>query len=413
MNARTLVVVSFRDVMKTLESDVAGKPARDHLLDGFGRWLGSEVAVIDDGNIFPPVLWEKYPNVSKRRLTDLLTSERLGRGLLLVDACVWFSQAALENVFLRTRQCIKSFRIVKPGSSPQTSLRGRETLAVFLAPYCVRPFGDNDATGKNGLDELLSPDALADAVVVDASQLDLSTPPLLLDCYENIAKLERRLLFDRAVLAMRQGVRVRDPDNVYIRGTLVCGSDVEIDANVIIDGDVVLANGVKIGANSIIRSCQIGEHTRIHEFSLVEHSSIGSNSFIGPYGRIRPGCAIGDRVQIGNYVEIKNSEIGSGSRINHHSFIGDAVLSDQVTIGAGTITCNHDGAATNQTVIERGAYIGSGCNLVAPLRIGEGATVGAGSTITRDVPAAKLTLARAPQITVENWGGPRRGRRRQ
>ena len=122
---------------------------------------------------------------------------------------------------------------------------------------------------------------------------------------------------------------------------------------------------------------------------------------------------IGDGVQIGNYVEIKNSQVGAGSRINHHTFIGDAVLADQVTIGAGTITCNHDGIGINQTIIERGAYIGSGCNLVAPLRIGQGATVGAGSTITRDVPAAKLTLARSPQTTIESWRGPKTRREKR
>jgi bifunctional UDP-N-acetylglucosamine pyrophosphorylase/glucosamine-1-phosphate N-acetyltransferase len=128
---------------------------------------------------------------------------------------------------------------------------------------------------------------------------------------------------------------------------------------------------------------------------------------VGPYARVRPGSSIGDHVQIGNYVEIKNSEVGSRSRINHHAFIGDATIGDEVTIGAGTITCNHDGVRINRTVVERGAYIGSGCNLVAPVRIGERATVGAGSTITRDVPGSKLTIARARQTTLDNWRGPR------
>jgi bifunctional UDP-N-acetylglucosamine pyrophosphorylase/glucosamine-1-phosphate N-acetyltransferase len=183
---------------------------------------------------------------------------------------------------------------------------------------------------------------------------------------------------------------------------------VEIDIGVIIQGTVVLGERVRIGAHSIVRDSQIGDDTCIHPFSIVEHSSIGKGGFVGPYGRIRPGSAIGDGVQIGNYVEIKTSRIGDGSRINHHSFIGDAVLADHVTIGAGTITCNHDGTGTNQTVIESGAYIGSGCHLVAPLRIGEHATIGAGSTITRDVPAATLTLARTPQTTIENWRGPKK-----
>jgi bifunctional UDP-N-acetylglucosamine pyrophosphorylase/glucosamine-1-phosphate N-acetyltransferase len=189
---------------------------------------------------------------------------------------------------------------------------------------------------------------------------------------------------------------------------MVCGSGVEIEPNVIFEGRVVLGNGVKIGAHCIIKESEIGTDTRIHPFSLIEHAVIGANGTIGPYGRIRPGSVIADAVQIGNYVEIKNSDIGSRSRINHHAFIGDATVAEDVTVGAGTITCNHDGVQINRTIIERGAYIGSGCNLVAPLRVGERATIGAGSTITEDVPAMKLTLARPRQMTIERWRGPRR-----
>jgi bifunctional UDP-N-acetylglucosamine pyrophosphorylase/glucosamine-1-phosphate N-acetyltransferase len=222
----------------------------------------------------------------------------------------------------------------------------------------------------------------------------------------DLAELERRLLLIRAVTAMKQGVLIRDPATTYIRGDLKCAPGVEIDINVIIEGSVVLGRDVTVGANSILRNCQIGDKTSINPFSLVEQSSVGNGSFIGPYGRIRPGSVIGNNVQIGNYVEIKNSRIGDDSRINHHTFIGDATLAQKVTIGAGTITCNHDGTGTNETIIERGAYIGSGCNLVAPLHIGQEAVVGAGSTIARDVPAAKLTLARERQITIDSWVGP-------
>jgi bifunctional UDP-N-acetylglucosamine pyrophosphorylase/glucosamine-1-phosphate N-acetyltransferase len=185
---------------------------------------------------------------------------------------------------------------------------------------------------------------------------------------------------------------------------------VEIEVNVILEGRVELGDDVKIGANSLVKNSTIGARTRVNPFSIIEDSKVGCNSFVGPYGRIRPGSSIGDEVQIGNYVEIKSSQIGARSRINHHSFIGDAVVGEQVTIGAGTVTCNHDGVGTNQTIIESGVYIGSGCYLIAPVRIGEGATVGAGSTISRSVPAGKLTLARSPQTTVEDWQGPRGGR---
>jgi len=242
---------------------------------------------------------------------------------------------------------------------------------------------------------------------VAAAHLGEAGLAILIDSFADLSTVERHILLDRANSAMERGVRMRDPHQVWLRGELVCGANVELDINVIIEGIVDLGAGVRVGANSILRDARIGPNTRIHPFSLVEGASIGTDGLIGPYARIRPGTNMGDRVQIGNYVEIKNSHIGSSTRINHHAFIGDASIDDEVTIGAGTITCNHDGVRINRTVVERGAYIGSGCNLVAPVRIGERATVGAGSTITRDVPASKLTLARAQQTTIENWRGPK------
>ena len=209
---------------------------------------------------------------------------------------------------------------------------------------------------------------------------------------------------------IRQGVRMLDPRTVYVRGDLVCGADVEIDINVIFEGSVTLEDGVQIGAHAILRDARVGRNTAIRPYTMIEGSVIGADAGIGPYARIRPGCTIGDRSSIGNYVEIKNSRIAAGARINHHSFVGDADLAENVTLGAGTITCNHDGTGSAPTVIERDAYVGSGCELVAPLRIGEAATIGAGSTITEDVPPAKLTLARARQTTIDGWKGPK-GRR--
>jgi bifunctional UDP-N-acetylglucosamine pyrophosphorylase/glucosamine-1-phosphate N-acetyltransferase len=230
----------------------------------------------------------------------------------------------------------------------------------------------------------------------------------LLESMTDLAAVEGELLAARAQEALSQGARLRDPASVRIRGELVVGTDVEIDVDVIFEGHVVLGNRVRVGAHCILSDASVEDGTRILPYSLVERSSVGGGSFVGPYARIRPGCTIGDRVQIGNYVEIKASTIGTGSRINHHAFIGDAELAEDVTIGAGTITCNHDGVRNTRTVIERGAYVGSGCNLVAPLRVGEHATIGAGSTITSDVPPARLTLARSRQTTIENWQGPRK-----
>jgi bifunctional UDP-N-acetylglucosamine pyrophosphorylase/glucosamine-1-phosphate N-acetyltransferase len=208
----------------------------------------------------------------------------------------------------------------------------------------------------------------------------------------DLAAAERVVLQARAATAMQAGVRIRDSQTLAIRGELRCGSGVEIDLNVIIEGTVNLGDGVKVGANCILINATIGAHSRVNPYTMVEDAVIGANTLVGPYARVRPGSKIGASVQIGNFVEIKNSEIGDDSRINHLAFIGDATLGRAVTIGAGTITCNHDGISIRRTLIGDDAYIGSGCLLVAPLVIGEHATIGAGSTITEDAPAGKLTL---------------------
>ena len=226
----------------------------------------------------------------------------------------------------------------------------------------------------------------------------------------NLAQKERDLMRERACVLMKQGVKIRDPDRFELRGELICGRNVEIDINVIIQGKVILGDNVKIESHCIVISSTIGDDSIIKSYSLVEQAEIGRESFIGPYGRIRPGTKLGDQVQIGNFVEIKDSTVASGCRINHHAFVGDADLAENVTLGANTITCNHDGVGINNLSIGEGAYIGSGCNLVAPLTIEAYATVASGSTITDNVPGNKLTLARSRQVIVENWKGPKHRR---
>ena len=202
---------------------------------------------------------------------------------------------------------------------------------------------------------------------------------------------------------IQKGVKIADPHRVDFRGELVFGKNVSIDINVIFEGKVDLGDNVTIGANCIIIDSVIGSQSIIKPFSLVEGAIVGNNTFIGPYGRIRPGAVLKNFVQIGNFVEVKNSTIKDGSRVNHLSFIGDADLDENVTIGAGTITCNHDGHKTNHTFIGKGSYVGSGSNLIAPIKLGEGVTIGAGSTINKDVAKGKLAIARARQIIIENW----------
>ena len=220
-------------------------------------------------------------------------------------------------------------------------------------------------------------------------------------------QLDKEIALQKVLELIAAGVSVENPEQLHIRGMISCGENVKFDSNVIIEGNVKLEDGVLVGANSILKDCTIGKGTIINPFSLVEGAVIGENCLIGPYGRIRQGVSIEDCVQIGNFVEIKNSNIASKCRINHLSFVGDADLAEQVTIGAGTITCNHDGVGINRTIIEQGAYVGSGCNLVAPLKINTNATIASGSTITEEAAANTLTIARSRQVKIENWKGPK------
>ena len=224
---------------------------------------------------------------------------------------------------------------------------------------------------------------------------------------KNKLKKEREIFLYKAYELIENGVQIRDPERIEINGDLFCGKNVEIGANVVFEGIVSIGNNVVIGSNCILSDCIIGNFSYIKSFSSIEGSKIGEYTFVGPYGRIRPESTIEDNVEIGNFVEIKSSFISSECRINHHSFIGDSILDKNVTIGAGTITCNHDGHKINNIHIESGSYVGSNCSLVAPLKIKKNSTIGAGSTITKNVPGGALTIARSKQVSIKNWKGPR------
>jgi bifunctional UDP-N-acetylglucosamine pyrophosphorylase / glucosamine-1-phosphate N-acetyltransferase len=191
-----------------------------------------------------------------------------------------------------------------------------------------------------------------------------------------------------------------------VRGEVSVGRDVLLDVNVVLDGPVHLADGVRVGPNCVLVNASVGAGTVLHANCVVHDARIGAGCQIGPFTRLRPQARLADGVHLGNFVEIKNSLIGDGSKVNHLSYVGDTDIGSRVNVGAGTITCNYDGANKWRTDIGSGAFIGSGTMLVAPVKIGDGATIGAGSTITSDAPAGKLTLARSRQVTIEQWERP-------
>ena len=221
-----------------------------------------------------------------------------------------------------------------------------------------------------------------------------------------LAQLER--LFQRGVAAalMRDGVTLADPERIDVRGSLACGRDVAIDVNCLFEGEVVLGAAVSVGANCVLRNVKVAAGTRIEPFCHLDQADVGARCRIGPYARLRPGTTLAEEVHIGNFVEVKASQIAARSKANHLAYVGDTSVGRDVNIGAGTITCNYDGANKHRTVIEDDVFIGSDTQLVAPVRVGKGATLGAGTTLTRDAPAGALTVSRAKQLTVTGWKRP-------
>jgi len=221
-----------------------------------------------------------------------------------------------------------------------------------------------------------------------------------------LAELERIYQRNLAHQLLEQGVTLADPARIDIRGTLLCGRDVEIDVGCVFEGQVELGNHVKIGAHCVIRNARILQGAVIKPFCHIEDATVGADSQIGPYARLRPGTVLGAEVHIGNFVEVKNSQLDTQSKANHLAYIGDATIGARVNIGAGTITCNYDGANKHRTVIEDDAFIGSDTQLVAPVTVGRGATLGAGTTLTKDAPPDSLTVSRAKQISIAGWQRP-------
>ena len=250
--------------------------------------------------------------------------------------------------------------------------------------------------------------AVDDGVLVDSIQPQAAEEIFGVNDKKQLAEAEKIKRNEAAEKLLQEGVTLADPTRIDVRGNLVCGKDVFIDVNVVFEGDVRIAEGASIGPHSVIASSTIGRHTKILSHCNLEHANIGDNCLVGPFARLRPGTELMDSAKAGNFVEIKKSRIGQKSKVSHLSYVGDAVVGNEVNIGAGTITCNYDGANKNKTIIEDNVFIGSGVELVAPVVVKEGATIGAGSTITKQAPKNKLTLERAHQKTIPGWKRPKK-----
>ena len=264
---------------------------------------------------------------------------------------------------------------------------------------------NNNAQGEYYLTDIVA-QAVADGVSVTSAQPGAVWEVAGVNSKVQLAQLERIHQNNIAQALLERGVTLLDPARLDVRGELICGRDVTIDVGCVFEGRVELGDGVRVGANNVLVNATVAAGAHIKPFCHIEEAVVGAGSLIGPYARLRPGTVLAEEVHIGNFVEVKNSQVAANSKANHLAYIGDATIGSRVNIGAGTITCNYDGVNKSRTVIEDDAFIGSDSQLIAPVTVGKGATLGAGTTLSKDAPAGKLTISRAKQMTIDGWSRP-------
>jgi bifunctional UDP-N-acetylglucosamine pyrophosphorylase/glucosamine-1-phosphate N-acetyltransferase len=359
-----------------------------------------------DSNVL--VLYGDVPLVTSETLQALLGHVEEGIALLTME----LSNPAGYGRIVRDAES-KVQRIVEQKDASEDELAITEVNTGILAVdgsklhSWLKRLENSNAQGEYYLTDIIAM-AVADGVSVNALCTADQDEVAGVNDRVQLAHLERVYQQRQAQRLMRDGVTLLDPNRFDLRGTLESGEDVIIDTNVILNGEVKLGNRVTIGSGCALSNVTIGDGVEIAPMSVLENAVIGADCAIGPFARIRPGTELAAGARIGNFVEVKNSQIGAGSKVNHLSYIGDTTMGSEVNIGAGTITCNYDGANKHRTEIGDNAFIGSDSQLVAPVKIGDGATIGAGATITKDVNDNELSLTRTPQKGIKGWKRPQK-----
>jgi len=363
-----------------------------------------------------PHLDERWPTLVLYGDVPLIRAETLKRLVEATGTGLGLLTATLDNPagygrILRNRKKVVGIVEEKDANARQRALREINT-GIIVAPTkklksWLAKLQNNNAQKEYYLTDIVAL-ATKERVPVTAIQSDAAWETLGANSRGQLAELERIYQRKLAASLMEQGVALADPSRCDVRGTLACARDVAIDVNCVFEGEVNLGEGASVGANCVLRNVTVGAGTRIEPFCHLEDADIGADCRIGPYARIRPGTRtrLAERVHIGNFVEVKASNIGTGSKANHLSYIGDSEVGSNVNVGAGTIVCNYDGANKHRTVIEDDVFIGSDTQLIAPVRVGRGATLGAGTTLTKDAPAGELTLSRVKQVSIPGWQRP-------
>lgn len=354
------------------------------------------------------ILSGDVPCISQDTLEKLLAvSRETGIGLVTLT----LADATGYGRIVRENNKIQAIVEHKDASDAQ-----RQIKEINTGIYCVSnaklhqwlpQLSNNNAQGEYYLTDIVAM-AIADGLEVASVEPERAFEVEGVNDRIQLAALEREFQAYQAKLLMQQGVHIIDPSRFDLRGKLTVGQDVRIDINVIIEGDCELGNNVEIGAGCVIKNTKIASGTKVQPYSIFDNAVVGEDTQIGPFARLRPGAKLANEVHIGNFVEVKNSTIGLGSKANHFTYLGDAEVGAGSNIGAGTITCNYDGANKFKTIIGDSAFIGSNSSLVAPVSIGNGATVGAGSVITRDVAENSLAFERSKQVAKENYQRPQK-----
>jgi bifunctional UDP-N-acetylglucosamine pyrophosphorylase/glucosamine-1-phosphate N-acetyltransferase len=364
-----------------------------------------------------PVLDEAHPTLilygdvplttsaSLQRLVDAAGADKLG--ILTVEQDDPFGLGRIVR-----EGNVKSGQIVRIVEEKDASAEERAikeiNSGIMVAPTArlkkwLAALQNNNAQGEYYLTDIVA-QAVADGVPVVSANPGGVWEVAGVNSKVQLAQLERIHQLNIAQALLERGVTVMDPARIDVRGELVCGRDVTIGC--VFEGKVELADGVTVGAHSVLVNARIAAGVQIKPFCHIEDAVVGAKSIIGPYARLRPGTELAEDVHIGNFVEIKNSQIAAHSKANHLAYVGDATVGSRVNVGAGVITCNYDGANKFRTVIEDDAFIGSDSQLVAPVTVGRGATIGAGTTLTKDAPAEQLTISRPKQLTISGWKRP-------
>ncbi|CDG85886.1 bifunctional UDP-N-acetylglucosamine diphosphorylase/glucosamine-1-phosphate N-acetyltransferase GlmU [Janthinobacterium agaricidamnosum] len=429
---------------------LAGKPLLSHVIDTARGLAPSKLCVIyGHGGAAVLKLLEKQNTAQAVQIDAALQEQQLGTGhavmqaLPLLDESVptlilygdvpLTSAAALhrlvvaagsdklgiltveqDNPFGLGRMVRENGQIVriveeKDASDAERAIKeinsGIMSVPTSQLKKWLAALSNNNAQGEYYLTDIVA-QAVADGVPVVSAQPAAQWEVAGVNSKVQLAELERIHQNNIAQGLLERGVTLLDPARIDVRGELICGRDVTIDVGCVFEGLVELADGVSVGAHSVIVNASIAAGAVIKPFCHIEDAVVGPASIIGPYARLRPGTVLAEDVHVGNFVEIKNSQVAAHSKANHLAYIGDATIGSRVNVGAGTITCNYDGVNKFRTVIEDDAFIGSDSQLVAPVTVGKGATLGAGTTLTKDAPAGKLTISRAKQITIDSWKRP-------